>query len=133
MAVSVNATIANRWLDYIRGTAPTALTGSIFVQLHTGNPGTAGTTSVSSTTTRQSCTFGAASNASNTSTISLTNTPAWTSWAGTNGESVTYVSFWDASTAGNFLFSAVLGSAVTVNTGNTLTLSSASLAITSAS
>lgn len=129
MAVNVSATLANRWLDYARGAgAPTSITG-VFVQLHTANPGTAGTTSVSSVTTRPSATFNAAS----AGAITLSNTPSWASWAGTNGEVVTHISVWDASSAGNFLWSAALTASKTVNTGDTLNLTSASVTITTAS
>ena len=42
--------------------------------------------------------------------------PAWSNWAGTNGEIVTNISVWDAATAGNFLFSILLAASKTVNT-----------------
>lgn len=129
MAVGVSSTLANRWLDYSRGAgAPTSITGA-FVQLHTANPGTAGTTSVSSVTTRPSITFGAAASG----VITQNNTPSWATWAGTNGEVVTHVSIWDASSAGNFLFSIALTASKTVNTGDTLNLTSSSITITTAS
>jgi len=132
MAVGVSTTLSNSWLNVIRGgaagttyTAPAA----VYVQLHTANPGTAGTTSVSSVTTRQAATFSAAT----TGVLSLSNTPSFTSWAGTNGEVVSHVSFWDASSTGNFLWSAALTASKTINTGDTLNISSASLTITTAS
>lgn len=132
MAVGTSSVLNNAWLNTIRGggagssyTAPAA----IYVQLHTANPGASGTTSVSSVTTRQAVTFGAASGG----VISQSNTPSWTNWAGTNGEVVTHVSFWDASTSGNFLWSAALSASKTVNTGDTLNLTSSSLTITNAS
>lgn len=132
MAVGTSTTLANSWLNVIRGgaagttyTAPSA----IYVQLHTANPGTAGTTSVSSVTTRQAATF----SASTTGVLSLSNTPSFTSWAGTNGEVVTHISFWDASASGNFLWSAALSASKTMSTGDTLNISSASLTITTAS
>lgn len=129
MAVGVSSTLANRWLDYGRGAgAPTAITG-VFVQLHTANPGTAGTTAVSSVTTRPSATFGAAA----AGVISLSNTPSWATWAGTNGEIISHISVWDAASAGNFLWSAALTTSKTMNTGDTLNLTSASVTLTTAS
>ena len=132
MAVGVSTTLSNSWLNVIRGgaagttyTAPAA----VYVQLHTANPGTVGTTSVSSVTTRQAATF----SASTTGVLSLSNTPSFTSWAGTNGEVVSHVSFWDASSTCNFLWSASLTASKTINTGDTLNISSASLTITTAS
>jgi hypothetical protein len=133
MAVNISASHANTWLNTIRGgaagttyTAPAA----VYVQLHTSTgAGTVGTSNVSSVTTRPAATFGAAS----AGAISLTNTPSWASWAGTNNEVVTGISVWDASSAGNFLWSANFASSVTMPTGATLNLTGASLTITTAS
>ena len=131
MAVGTSTYLANAWLNVIRGnaagttyTAPSA----IYVQLHTANPGTAGTTSVSSVTTRQTANF----SASTTGVLSLSNTPSWTSWAG-SADLLTHVSFWDASSGGNFLWSAQLSSSKTMGSGDTLNLTGASLTITTAS
>jgi hypothetical protein len=131
MAVGTSQTLNNSWLNVIRGggTTYTAL-ANVYVQLHTANPGTVGTTSVSSVTTRPAITFAAAT----TGVLTQNGTaPSWTSWAGSNGEVVTHVSIWDASSSGNFLWSAQLSASKTVNTGDTLTLSSSSLTITNAS
>lgn len=118
-------TLANKWLNMLGGSAFTAPTGT-FVQLHIGAPGAAGTSNVSSVTTRPTVTWGSASAGS----VSESNTPAWSSWAGTNGEVVTDISVWDASAAGNFLFSAQLSSSVTMNTGDTLQLTTLTVAFT---
>jgi len=132
MAVGVANYLANVWLNTIRGgaagtsyTAPSA----VYVQLHTGAPGAAGTSNISSVTTRPAATFSAASGG----VLSLSNVPAWSSWAGTNAEVVTGVSVFDASTSGNFLFSATFGSSVTMTTGATLQVTALSVTITVAS
>lgn len=127
MAVGVSTFLANSVLDALRGTAYSE--AALYVQLHTANPGTAGTTSVSSVTTRPAITFSAASGGA----IALSNTPTWSSWAGTNGEVVTHISIWDASSGGNFLISAALSSSKTVNTGDTLSLSTTTVTFTTAS
>lgn len=120
-----SANLAHAWLNTLRAagngvtfTAPATL----FVQLHTnaGDPGSAGTANVSSTTTRVAVGFAAAS--SNSIVMSGT-APAWATWAGTNGEVVAHISVWSASSGGTFYFSATLTAAKTVNTGDTLTLS----------
>lgn len=118
---------ANAWLNVLRGTSAATFTGvtTLFVQLHTGDPGASGTANVSSVTTRPALNFGAASAGSQ----AISGTPSWASWAGTNGEVVTHVSVWDASSAGNFLYSYALTASKTVNTGDTLTLSSHSFSI----
>lgn len=126
MAVGLStANLANKWLDMLGGTAFTA-PASVFVKLHTGDPGSAGAGAPSSVTTRPALTWASASAGSKASS----NTPQWASWAGTNGEIVTHVSVWDNATAGNFLFSAQLTASKTVNTGDTLTLTSLTFALT---
>lgn len=130
MTVGLSGTnLANAWLNSMRGagngvtfTAPATL----FVQLHTADPGSAGTTSVSSTTARQALGFAAASAGS----MAISGTPSWTSWAGTNGEVVTHISVWSASSAGTFYFSAALTASKTLNTGDTLNLNTLTFALT---
>lgn len=118
--------LANKWLNMLSGTAFTAPT-TTYAQLHTADPGAAGTTAVSSTTARMAWTWGAASAGSKAAASTF---PTWTNWAGTNGEVVTHVSVWDASTSGNFLYSYALTASKTVNTGDTITLSSHTFSIT---
>ncbi len=100
-----------------------------YVGLHTGDPGSAGTSNVSSVTTRESITWGSPSSGS----VSASNTPTWSSWAGTNGEVVTDTSYWNASTSGTFEDSIQLGTGVTVYTGDTLELTSVGISFTTAS
>jgi len=100
-----------------------------YVQLHTGDPGAAGTGNVSSVTTRPSISF----SASSSGTLSASNTPQWTNWAGTNGETVNNITVWDAASSGTFLWSATLTTPKTINTGDTFTLSTCTLTITPAS
>jgi hypothetical protein len=119
-------TLANKWLDMLGATVFTAPT-STFVQLHTGEPGAAGTSNVSSTTTRVILSWAAAAAGSKAIQATL---PVWASWAGSNGEVVTNISVWDAITTGNFLYSVLLTASKTVNTGDTLTLTSMSVSFT---
>ena len=122
------ANTANAWLNVLRGTSAATFTGvtTLFVQLHTGDPGASGTANVSSTTTRAAVNFNAASAGSQ----SIANTPSWASWAGTNGEVVTHISVWGASSAGTFYYSAALTASKTVNTGDTLNLTTLTVALT---
>lgn len=126
MTVGLSAVnYANKVLDHMhRAVASTAPAGN-FAKLHTADPGASGATAASSVTTRPSMTFSAASAGS----IAMSNTPSWASWAGTNGEVVTHISVWDANTAGTFLNSMALAASKTVQTGDTLTLASASLSM----
>lgn len=118
----------NAWLNVLRGTSAATFTGvtTLFVQLHTGDPGASGTANVSSTTTRQAVNYAAASAGSQ----ALTGTTQWTNWAGTNGEVVTHISIWGASSGGTFYYSVALTASKTVNTGDTLTLTTLTVAIT---
>jgi hypothetical protein len=130
MAVGTTQYLNNAWLNTIKSTGTSFnVAAGIYVLLHTGAPGAAGAGNVSSTTTRQAVTFTAAT----TGVLNSSSSPSWTSWAGTNGEVVTAVSFWDASTVGNCLWTATLSASKTINTGDTFTLSSCSLTITNAS
>jgi hypothetical protein len=126
MTVNISNYLANSWLGMLRGTAFTA-PSAVYVQLHTGAPGAAGTTNVSSVTTRPAATFSAASGG----VLSLSNVPAWASWGG-SAETIVNVSFWDAASGGNFLWSASIGSIAMV-AGATLQMTAATLTLTIAS
>jgi hypothetical protein len=123
------ANTANAWLNVLRGTSAATFTAvtTLFVQLHTGDPGASGTANVSSVTTRPALNFGAASAGSQSAIATL---PSWATWAGTNGEVVTHISVWGASSAGTFYYSAALTASKAVNTGDTLNLSSLTVALT---
>lgn len=119
-------TFANKVLDHmLRAVASTAPAGN-FAKLHTGDPGSAGTANASSVTTRPAMTYSAA--AAGACALAATF-PSWASWAGTSPETVTDISVWDASTAGTFLYSIQLTASKTVQTGDTLTLSSGSVSL----
>lgn len=129
MTVGLSAVnTANAWLNTLRGTSAATFTGvtTMFVQLHTGDPGAAGTANVSSVTTRPAVNFNAGSSGSQT----IANTPSWATWAGDNGEEVTHISTWGASSAGTFYYSAELAVPKTVNTGDTLNLTTLTVALT---
>lgn len=127
MTVGVSTTNwANAVLNIFRGggngvtfTAP----ATIFGQLHTADPGAAGTTAVANSATRVAFTFAAASGGA----IALTGTPAFT---GTATETITHISFWSASTVGTFYWSAALTASKAINSGDTLTFTSAGVSIT---
>lgn len=130
MTVGLSAVnTANAWLNTLRGTSAATFTGvtTLFVQLHTGDPGASGTANVSSVTTRPALNFGAASAGSQSAVATL---PSWATWAGTNGEVVTHISVWGASSGGTFYYSVTLTAPKTVNTGDTLNLTSLTVALT---
>jgi hypothetical protein len=132
MADGFSSTLANAVLNVLNGTtiATNAFTtsGNVFVQIHTADPGTAGTTSISAgSSTRQSVTFGTASSGS----VAISGTPQWTN--GGTSETITDISIWSASTAGTFLCSGTLTASQAWASGNILQLSSLSVSIPTAS
>jgi len=106
-------TLANNWLNMLRAVAFTA-PAATYIKLHTADPGAAATANASAVTTRQSATFSAAS----TGAIALSNSP---SFSMTTTETITHISVWDASTAGNLLWTAALTASKSVVNTDTLT------------
>jgi hypothetical protein len=127
MAVGLSAAnLANPWLDVLRLQGITAKS-IVAVKLHTGDPGSAGTTAASGNTTRSTITFAAAASGA----IASNNVPSWSSWpVGQNGEVITHISLWDNATAGNFLLSIALTASKTMGTGDTLNLTSGGTTVT---
>ncbi len=122
MTVGNAAAHANSELNVWRGTAYTGWT-SVTVRLHTGDPGAAGTTNASAETDAKTVTFNAASAGS----MSLSASVSWTAWdVGT--ETISHISVWDNNTT--FKRSAALTASKTVNNGDTLTLSTLTVAKT---
>lgn len=126
MTAGLNAAnLANKWLDMLGATAFTA-PATTAVKLHTGDPGAAGTTNASGTTTRPALTWSAASAGSKAITATL---PSWTAWA-SGAETITHMSVWDSTTAGNFLYSFALTTSKSMTNGDTLNLTSHSISFT---
>lgn len=122
MTVGLAPATANAFLNVFRNTTYTAIT-SVFVKLHVGDPGAAGTTNASAVTTRNAIVWAAASGGS----MALSTLSAFSM---TTTETISHVSLWDASTAGTFLQSAVLTASVPVINGSTLTFSAFTVAFT---
>lgn len=123
MAVGLNTTnLANSWLNVLRNTASPAI-ATPHAQLHTADPGAAGTTAVSTgVATRQPLTFAAASGGS----IALSANPTWTA---TGADTITHVSVWSASSAGTHYANAALSASKTVAAGDTFTLTSLTISL----
>jgi hypothetical protein len=103
MAEGLSVAQANAYLNSLcRGTAYTPPAG-VFVKLHVAAPGAAGTANPAGNTTRVAATFGTAAAGG-----AISNTAAidWTSVS--TAEDYTHFTAWDASTAGNFLFSGTI-------------------------
>jgi len=123
MTVGLSSAILNSWLNGLGRNTAWTQPAAFWVKLHLGDPGSAGTTSPAANTSRQQATFAAASAGSMTTSADLT----WTSVS--TSETYSHVSFWDASSAGNFLGSNVLTVARTVAVGDNFTISTGQLTI----
>lgn len=114
MAEGLSSSAATSILDAIGNNTSYAV-ATPYIQLHTGAPGSAGTTAVATETTRKLVSFGAAS----AGTLSNDTAITWTSVAGT--EDYTHWTLWTASSGGTFIASGTM-TANAVVTGDTFTI-----------
>lgn len=128
MTAGLAPSLVSGWLNTLRaaGSAYSAVAAT-YAQLHTGDPGAAGTSSVSvGSTTRNSFTFAASSSGSS---LALSSAPsAWTN--GGTSETLTHVSVWTASSAGTLLFTVALTASKAWASADTFTLSTLTAALT---
>lgn len=126
----ISSTVATAMLEAAVGTSTVSAANAMnYAALAIGDPGSAGTSNPSSVTTRESVTW---PGSPTSNAIAASNEPEWTSWAGSNGEVVTDITLWSASTSGTFGASMQLGSSVTMDTGDSLTLTEVQLSMSSA-
>jgi hypothetical protein len=93
-----------------------------YAQLHTADPGAAGTTAVSSVTTREAITWGSAASEA----IAATNQPTWSDWGGST-ETDEFITGWllsTGSTAADWGGTMALSADVTMEAGDELELTS---------
>lgn len=112
----------NTVLDSVFSAAAFTPPAASYVQLHTGDPGAAGTSNISSYATRTVLAWSSAAGGSKVLSAPVVITA---SWSGTNGEVLTHVSYWSAVTGGTFIVSDQLLAAVTVVTGQPVNLPAA--------
>lgn len=113
----------NQMIDNVaRGTA-SPFAGAVYAKLHTGDPGSAGANNAAAETTRKVVTFAATTGGSCVSNVACT----WASYPA--NETITWVSFWDAVAAGNFLGRDDLPTSKAPLIGDTLTLPSGNLTL----
>jgi len=121
MATGLSTYLANAFLDSL-GNATAFSVSNVYVKLHIADPGSAGTANPATETTRKVASFGSATAGGLSSDAAIT----WTNIAGS--EDATYFTVWDASTAGNFLFSGTItGNPYTA--GDTYTIASGALTV----
>jgi hypothetical protein len=102
MTVGIAASQANAMLDALCRNVSYA-NAAVWVKLHVGDPGAAGTSNAAGETTRKQATFGTGAASG---TIANTVALAWTNVS--TGEDYTHFSIWTASTAGTFLGSGTM-------------------------
>jgi hypothetical protein len=126
MAVGVSgANLAHKVLDGITRTGSFPTAGTLYVKLHTGDPGSAGASNSSANTTRGALTFGSAASGG---VATATAFPTWATWA-SGSETLTHISLWDASSGGNCLWTVALAASKAITNGDSFTLSSVTLTI----
>lgn len=106
-------TVRNSVLDAIARNVSYA-EAELWVKLHLGDPGSAGTANPALNTTRKQATFGSAATGgaiANTVALEWTNVP--------NTEDYTWISIWDASTGGNHVGNDDLSATASVTAGDT--------------
>ncbi len=115
----------NKMLDALTGRGSYTASAAVYVKLHLGDPGSAGTSNAAANTTRQAATFGAAAS---TGAISNTAAVEWTNVS--NTETYSHISLWTASSGGTFLGSDDLSSTAAVTAGDTFRIPTGDLDIT---
>jgi hypothetical protein len=114
VSTGISQTYSHAVLNIRRATTYTAF--SPFLKAHTGDPGSAAASNASAETTRKALTYGAPSAGS-----MVASAVSWTSWSA-GSETISHVSEWDASTAGNFIESGALAASKSVTNGDTLSV-----------
>jgi hypothetical protein len=120
-AVGIASGQANSILDALAKGTDYPGNATVFVKLHTGDPGASGTSNAASNTSRQQATFASSSGGANATNADV----VWLSVSA--AETYSHVSFWTASTSGTFLGSSALTASKTVAIGDTFTIPSGSL------
>ena len=108
--------LENEVLDHVLAVGAYTAPTNVYVKLHLGDPGEAGTANPAAETTRQEATFSAASGGS----ADLSATVSWTSVS--NTETYSHWSLWDNASAGNCLLKGALDSSVAVTAGDNFDL-----------
>lgn len=121
--MSISNYAENKILDHVTGEASWTMPTTVYVKLHTGDPGEAATSNAATETTRKAASWSAASSGS----IATDATIEWTNVSTT--ETYTHWSLWDASTAGNALWTGALSASAAVTAGDTFQITSLTLSL----
>jgi len=123
MAVGLIPATANALLDALGNAANYTADAAVWIELHVGDPGAAGTSNPATETTRKQATFGAAAAGSMANDAVLT----WTSIAGS--QDATHFTAWSASSAGTARFTGTV-TANPYTAGDTFNVAIGALTVT---
>ena len=110
-------------LEHTTGKTAWTIPTDVYIKLHTGDAGEAGTSNAASETTRKVAAWASASSGS----IATSATLEWTNVAAT--ETYTHWSMWDDVSAGNCLWTGALSSSAAVTAGDTFQITSLTLSL----
>lgn len=110
-------------LEHTTGKTAWTIPSNVYVKLHTGDAGEAGTTNAATETTRKVAAWATAASGS----IATSATLEWTNVAAT--ETYSHWSLWDALTGGNCLWTGALSSSAAVTAGDTFQITSLTLSL----
>lgn len=110
-------------LEHTTGKTAWTIPTDVYVKLHTGDAGEEGTSAAATEDTRKEAAWATASAGS----IATSATIEWTNVAAT--ETYSHWSLWDASTAGNCLWTGALSSSAAVTAGDTFQITSLTLSL----
>jgi len=110
-------------LDHLTGRASWTAPSTVYIKLHTGDAGEAGTSNAATNTDRKAASWSAASSGS----IATSATLEWTNVSTT--ETYSHWSAWDNSTAGNCLWTGALSASAAVTAGDTFQITSLTLSL----
>ena len=110
-------------LDHTTGRAAWTIPTNVYVQLHTADPGEAAISAAAPETTRKVAAWAVAASGA----IATSATLEWTNVAAT--EMYTHWSMWDASTAGNALWTGALSTSAAVTAGDTFQITTLTLSL----
>ena len=110
-------------LEHTTGKTAWTIPSNVYVKLHTGDAGEAGTTNAATETTRKVAAWATASSGA----IATSATIEWTNVAAT--ETYSHWSMWDALTGGNCLWTGALSSSAAVTAGDTFQITSLTLSL----
>lgn len=119
--------LENKLLDHSLATTAFTAPSAVYVGLHTGSPldDDSGANEISGGSyVRKAASFGAASAGSAATDATITFDAATANWG-----TITHISLYDASSAGNLLFHGAVTTSKTIESGDTFQISSGNLTI----